>query len=190
MANATGPTAWCVYQYHSQKTLLIINSANSAELQDLIRPLGLHKVRAKRLTELSSTYVSDPPTSDRLHPSRATYVYVKTVAATGRAGLVMTMKYPPTPISHLPGVGAYALDSYRIFCTPGEAWKHVLPTDKELIRWMVSDLVKLLKQMKLNFGEQRWKWAFFERCRWEPDRGIVAPLDKDYLEALPDLLAP
>ncbi|PBK98429.1 hypothetical protein ARMGADRAFT_1130416, partial [Armillaria gallica] len=29
-------------------------------------------------------------------------------------------KSPPTPISHLPGTGRYALDSYSIFCTTYE----------------------------------------------------------------------
>ncbi|KAG8937700.1 hypothetical protein FRC00_002166, partial [Tulasnella sp. 408] len=73
------------------------------------------------------------------------------------------VRYPPTPISHLPGVGRYALDSYRIFsptlsgggaprderrclktllspdCNSDEAepeWKKVLPEDKELQKYL------------------------------------------------------
>lgn len=37
-----------------------------------------------------------------------------------------------------PGVGPYALDSLRIFCaTDKDAWKHVMPRDKELVRHLV-----------------------------------------------------
>jgi hypothetical protein len=48
--------------------------------------------------------------------------------------------YPPTAISHLPGCGKYALDSYRIFCMGGEEWKHVMPEDKELNKYLVRRL--------------------------------------------------
>ncbi|KAG8891766.1 hypothetical protein FRC01_014521 [Tulasnella sp. 417] len=79
----------------------------------------------------------------------------------------LPVRYPPTPISHLPGVGRYALDSYRIFSPAlsgggaprdeqhclrnllspcddsSEAkpeWKEVLPEDKELRKYLVSIL--------------------------------------------------
>lgn len=39
---------------------------------------------------------------------------------------------------HYPGVGPYALDSLRIFCAPDkDAWKHVMPRDKQLVRYLV-----------------------------------------------------
>lgn len=48
-----------------------------------------------------------------------------------------------SPISHLPGVGPYALDSYRIFCTvyddpTSQEWKQVQPTDKQLSLYLVG----------------------------------------------------
>jgi hypothetical protein len=46
--------------------------------------------------------------------------------------------YPRTAISHLPGCGKYALDSYRIFCIGGGEWKSVLPDDKELKKYLAS----------------------------------------------------
>ncbi|KAI5116999.1 hypothetical protein M0805_002668 [Coniferiporia weirii] len=144
-----------------------LSEANIDELRSLLRPLGLQDTRARRMVSLSSFYLSDPPCPDRPRPSRASFFYLQ---SDGRTKQVRKVKYPPTPISHLPGAGAYALDSYRIFCAPGDEWKSVLPMDKELIRYL------------------KWKWAF-EGCRWEPIRGLVAPLDADYLEALPEILS-
>jgi methyl-CpG-binding domain protein 4 len=62
-------------------------------------------------------------------------------------------------ISHIPGVGAYALDSWRIFCRDRlrgapegrgaeEEWKRVVPKDKELRAYC------------------RWRWAQTGE-RWE-----------------------
>ena len=117
--------------------ILCVGAANVEDLRYLIRPLGLQDTRAKRLIKLSSQYLADPPQLDRLYPSRAEVVTVTVHEDTQRARAVVRTKYPPTPISHLPGVGGYALDSYRIFCAGGDEWKHVYATDKELIRYLV-----------------------------------------------------
>lgn len=93
---------------------------------NIIRGLGLQRTRSKRLILLSKMYLDDPPVVDNLRPS--------TFKLFGE-------QYKPTMVSHLPGSGAYALDSYRIFysgsgCDP-EEWKSVMPSDKELIRYLV-----------------------------------------------------
>ena len=49
-----------------------------------------------------------------------------------------TVDYPPTHVSHYPGSGKYALDSYRIFCMGDGEWKKVCSDDKELRRYLVS----------------------------------------------------
>ncbi|KAK0465172.1 DNA glycosylase, partial [Desarmillaria tabescens] len=103
-------------------TPLSLSQASDEELVDLIHPLGTQTIRAKRLIEMSKSYLLDPPSPyDR-------------------------KKYPPTPISHLPGTGRYALDSYRIFCTAYEdpssqEWKAIVPSDKKLVQYI------------------KWKWA-------------------------------
>lgn len=94
-----------------------------AHLAHMLQPLGLFNIRAARLKELSRMYISAPPVVGVLHHSRV---------PKGPGG-----PYPPTPVSHLPGSGRYALDSYRIFCTTGHAWMEVMPLDKELKRYMV-----------------------------------------------------
>lgn len=105
-------------------------SADGPELMAVIRSLGLQRTRACRLILLSKMYIEDPPTPDNLRPSQFK---------------VNSVIYKPTPVSHLPGSGAYALDSYRIFhAGPGndaEEWKSVMPSDKELIRYLVRDYV-------------------------------------------------
>ena len=93
-------------------------------------------MRTQRLVDISQTFIADPPSPDRPRPSRGkTTVLVH--SSDGRP-VVRQVQYPPTPVSHVPGCGPYALDSYRIFCTPGEEWKHVRPTDKELVKYLVS----------------------------------------------------
>ena len=92
----------------------------------VIRSLGLQRTGYKRLLLLSKMYLDDPPVPDNLRPS--------TFKIFGEC-------YKSTPVSHLPGSGAYALDSYRIFYTGDghnpEEWKSVMPSDKELIRYLV-----------------------------------------------------
>lgn len=56
---------------------------------------------------------------------------------TGEAVSHIKQQYPPTPVSHLPGAGPYAMDSYIIFCGKRDEWKSVMPADKELIRYLV-----------------------------------------------------
>ncbi|EIN09422.1 DNA glycosylase [Punctularia strigosozonata HHB-11173 SS5] len=118
-----------------------LSNADVTELTHMIKTLGLQSMRAKRLIQLSEMYLAAPPDPSILHKSR---------------------NYPvATPVSHLPGSGRYALDSYRIFCNPGIDWMNVMPTDKELIKYI------------------RWKWATVGR-RWDPDRGPWGYADLEY----------
>jgi methyl-CpG-binding domain protein 4 len=119
-------------------------------VQSLLQPLGLHVTRSKRLIDLSLAFLQDPPRSSQLRRSRSyqSLPFSSIPSSSPSSPLRATdtpshpepkrSRYPPTPISHLPGTGPYALDSYRIFCTPCE-WKEVMPSDKELIRYLVSD---------------------------------------------------
>jgi hypothetical protein len=85
--------------------------ADPTEVRDHIRALGLQSIRAKRLIALSAAYACE-------------YAY-------------QDQDQDHTPISHLPGSGPYALDSYRIYCGGPDAWRTVMPRDKELIRFIV-----------------------------------------------------
>ncbi|KAJ7235875.1 DNA glycosylase [Mycena haematopus] len=144
---AAWPTAWALSQ------------APESEIVALIRPLGTQNVRAKRLIDLSRIYLQDPPSLRDERPSRAMGPPISPKKR---------QKYPPTPISHLPGAGVYALDSYRIFCSgpASQEWKDVNPSDKELIRYL------------------KWKWAALENKRWTPVSGVIGTADLAYIEDL------
>ncbi|KAG0698947.1 hypothetical protein DFH29DRAFT_939132 [Suillus ampliporus] len=161
--------------------------ADNDELVNILRPLGLYNKRAAWLKEMSQRYLDDPPTNvlrasncrleihARSKITAPTYVNPRKRKSPGSAKRTRkkTIPYPPTPISHYPGVGRYALDSYRIFCPSyeSEEWKEVMPEDKELIRYL------------------RWKWAYEERKIWYPDGvGIVKDVDIPYLLILVDEL--
>jgi endonuclease III len=64
----------------------ILMVADFDELSAFLYPIGLYNTRARRLIEFSTMWLREPPRRDVL---------------TKRKGLA---KYPPTAISHLPGV--------------------------------------------------------------------------------------
>jgi methyl-CpG-binding domain protein 4 len=124
-------------------------------LQSLLQPLGLHTTRSKRLVHLSKLYLDDPPSPNTLRQSRpyvsSTHLpdpspspsFSLPTSPSSPSPVSPTRKtqrnrYVPTSISHLPGAGAYALDSYRIFCMQPDEWKNVMPSDKVLIKYLVS----------------------------------------------------
>jgi len=119
----------------------LLAEADRAELEDCIRCLGLQSIRARRLIALSAAYLeqAQPKTE---HP-----------------------RHPPMDISHLPGSGPYALDSYRIYCGGPDAWRTVMPHDKELIRFI------------------KWRWAA-HGVQWSPALGIIGPANETYIEQL------
>lgn len=94
-------------------------------LEVLLHHLGLSNMRARRLIALSKMYLEYPPDPRLVYKS-------KVPKDKG------TSDYPPTHISHYPGSGKYALDSYRIFCMGKGEWKKVCSDDKELRRYLVS----------------------------------------------------
>lgn len=147
------PTPWALSQGMRVQSALRTHQkprspVNETELSALLRPLGTQTSRAKRITNLSRMFLQDPPKPSDLRLSRPT---MPSNLSRRRD------KYPPTPISHLPGAGPYALDSYRVFCTTSEnplseEWKAVMPSDKELIRYLVCCYIlhPKLHEMDLN----------------------------------------
>ncbi|UZJ55603.1 hypothetical protein CBS101457_004923 [Exobasidium rhododendri] len=147
-------------------------AAQESDLVELLKPIGLHHLRAKRLLLLGKTWTLQPPVVSESHKVRYKC----------EAG-----KKEFWEIAHLPGVGKYAIDSYRIFhrdqfrglsaswddrfsastsrvtlsrmtssLDAGDTfepeWKRVLPLDKELRAFLV------------------WAWRL-EGCDWDPLRG-------------------
>ncbi|KAH7882013.1 DNA glycosylase [Phlebopus sp. FC_14] len=153
------------------------------ELVDLLRPLGLYNKRAKWLKDISQLYMDDPPRYPSPNPDVLSPEAPMPMSQGSSQSNFKTRNrnpsYPDTPISHFPGVGPYALDSFRIFCkstleegTRNDEWKNVMPADKELIQYL------------------RWKWACEERKIWYSNGvGVVGEVDVPYLVTLVDELA-
>ncbi|KAI0665443.1 DNA glycosylase [Trametes maxima] len=130
-------------------------------LRELVQDLGLGQVRTNRLITLSQMYNDRPPSPTVFYPSRGT-VTVPSLDGSG----TREVQYPPTPVSHLPGCGPYALDSYRIFCGGKHEWKLVCPRDKELVKYL------------------QWKWAIEAYRQWDPLNGPGHTVDLDYIRSM------
>ncbi|KAK2755577.1 hypothetical protein FQN54_006517 [Arachnomyces sp. PD_36] len=137
-----------------------VESVAEADLKDIagiFQPLGLHNQRASKLINLAKTWLSQPPEGGRRY-RKVDYPKKKD----GRDIMADECLGDDDPrvaweIAHLPGIGPYGIDSWRIFCRDelrglatdhkgaGAAdgfkpeWKSVLPQDKELrayISWL------------------------------------------------------
>ncbi|KAI9451751.1 DNA glycosylase [Lactarius psammicola] len=131
--------------------------ADHAELEDRIRCLGLQSTRAKRLIALSAAYLDCPATTE--------WQYLPEEQEQSTTTTKKRRPEPPTPVSHLPGSGPYALDSYRIYCGGPGAWRTVMPSDKELVRYI------------------KWRWAA-DGVQWSPTLGVIGHANETYLEQL------
>ncbi|KAI8943062.1 hypothetical protein NX059_001098 [Plenodomus lindquistii] len=117
-------------------------------LTTILQPIGLHVLRAKRLIALATAWLAAPPCKERryrrLHyPNKGDGVDVKPGEVLG-----LDDERQGWEIAHLPGMGPYALDSFRIFYRDRlrgvdegvggvePEWKRVRPTDKELLPYL------------------------------------------------------
>ncbi|KAF1815021.1 putative 5-Methylcytosine G/T mismatch-specific DNA glycosylase, partial [Eremomyces bilateralis CBS 781.70] len=155
-----------------------LSHASVEEVESMIGTLGLQRVRAKGLVSMAKLWLENPPTKGVRYGKRGYPVAAKSFDSLSkgprrtplvRDGEVIDDEVVggrincAWEIAHLPCVGAYALDSWRIFCRDelrgvatgynGEGqvddgdvtvpfepeWMRVQPTDKELrafVRWM------------------------------------------------------
>ena len=121
--------------------------ASLPTLTAMLQPIGLHNIRAVRCIKLGQSWCEQPPCAEKRYVRKG-YPNQDGDQDFGEPGW---------EIAHLPGVGPYALDSYRIFhrdklrglaqdwlgTETGDGfepeWKRVIPTDKELkayLKWM------------------------------------------------------
>ncbi|PKX90770.1 putative pre-mRNA splicing factor [Aspergillus novofumigatus IBT 16806] len=137
-----------------------MSTADFWKLLSMIRSLGFQNERAKKCIDLAKTWLARPPTKGRRY-RRLHYPRKLDGKDVGREECIGDDEDDTRvawEIAHLPGVGPYSLDSWRIFCRDelrglakdwkgnGAAsadfepeWKSVLPQDKELrayLTWM------------------------------------------------------
>jgi len=137
--------------------------ANVPELTALLQPIGLHNIRAKRLVALSKAWLEAPPCKERRY-RKMHYPERGCGKDVGKNEVLMEGDVREGwEIAHLPGMGAYALDSYRIFHRDElrgiliregvePEWMKVVPGDKDLRLYLV------------------WAWKN-EGWKWVPDTG-------------------
>lgn len=132
--------------------------AEQSEVTSIIHELGFQNQRARKCIAMAKKWVEDPPVKGRRwrkmgYPKKGDGKDVKVDEVVDDADERVAWE-----ISHLPGLGPYSHDSWRMFCRDelrglaseyngGDAkagdngpfepeWKRVLPTDKELRAWM------------------------------------------------------
>lgn len=135
-------------------------NADTEELGALIGGLGLQNQRGKRMIKLAQMWVEKPPQKGQRY--RRLHYPKKNDGRDVKPDEPISDDDPRVAweIAHLPGAGAYAIDSWRIFCrdelrglptgfprtlSPAmideelqKEWSRVLPLDKELrayLRW-------------------------------------------------------
>lgn len=140
--------------------------ASLPELTLMILPIGLHNRRAARLIAMAQKWLEAPPCKEKRY-RKVGYPH-KHSGKDIKPGEVLDVDDPREgwEIAHLPGIGAYALDSYRMFhrdhlrgVRAGEEpeWKRVVAGDKELRAWLV------------------WRWAK-EGFRYDIETGKKTPI--------------
>ncbi|KAG8930748.1 hypothetical protein FRC02_003709 [Tulasnella sp. 418] len=161
-----------------------LSNANLDELIDLLRPLGLQNSRAKRFVLLSQMYIAHPPELSTVYKSR-------NVAS-----------YPPTCVSNYPGVGRYALDSFRIFSpilSGGGAPAGERSAIARVVKWCKTNSVKSYLPQGSDKGEEWkrvipqdkelikylvWRWAI-EGYIWDPETGASGRSTAEYIRSIP-----
>ena len=177
----------CEKLFELYPTPLAFAEANLKELTTLIRPLGLQEKRAKYLINLGRAWLQNPPQKSK----RYRRLHYPTIGD-GKdvpADEAISDDDPRTAweIAHLPTVGEYALDSWRIFCrdklrglTTGlgdltslvstrnerkQEWASVLPKDKELRAYV------------------KWRWMRLGYL-WDPLTGWKAQVGLDVIRKM------
>lgn len=144
-------------------TPLALSQASIQTLTTIIQPIGLQNIRAARLIALAKVWMLAPPCKEKRYRKLHYPVHRSGADIGPREVLLQTDEREGWEIAHLPGVGRYALDSFRIFHRDrlkgreGEEsfepeWKRVLPQDKDLRAYLA------------------WKWEM-EGWRWDIGTG-------------------
>lgn len=147
-----------------------VAAADVAAVEAHLQPLGLQRTRARRLVAMGAAWLKAPPmvgvTTRKLgYPPKDTMPFPVRRPGQEPLGAPVGGEWE---VAHIPGVGPYALDSWRIFCRDAlrgvtvavksdsgggeeigelqevveeEEWRRVVPKDKELRAYL------------------RWRWA-------------------------------
>ncbi|KAF9733037.1 hypothetical protein PMIN06_005419 [Paraphaeosphaeria minitans] len=160
---AARPILWkvlCTYP-----TPEVLASADPVAVQELIRILGLQERRAQCLVKLANVWVASPPSAERRYGRRDYPKKGHAKDVKDRELLAPDDEREGWEIGHLPGIGEYALDSFRIFgrdrlrgLQHAEEieleWTRVVPSDKELAPYV-----------KFKWAQEGWDYDIVSGAR-------------------------
>ncbi|VDB88344.1 unnamed protein product [Peniophora sp. CBMAI 1063] len=146
--------------------------ADRKKLFKLIEHLGLGNTRSDGLIKLGKLWLEYPPvTTQSLQEdptrARAQRTINAKMARKKNPKLFRHLSDEDMPaIAHLPLVGQYAVDSYKMFCCGEEDWKSVRPNDKELARYVM------------------WRWALLGKAYDMVDRHPWDHITPNFINAV------
>lgn len=156
-----------------------VAAAKHEDILGIIQHLGLQNQRARKIVSVAQTWLDHPPERGKRY--RCLHYPNRDDGKDIRPNEVLPEEEKDTRIAwevaHLPGLGAYAFDSWRIFCRdelrglePDEEdgeWTRVVPLDKELrayLRW---------RWLKLG-----WEWDPLTGKKKRADERALAEMGK------------
>ncbi|RGP68690.1 hypothetical protein FSPOR_5160 [Fusarium sporotrichioides] len=156
-------------------------AASFLDLAELIRPIGLYNSRAARFIAFAKAWIENPPCKTKRY-RKLHYPMKGDGSDVGKSEVLdEDDERQGWEVAHLPSLGPYAIDSYRIFhrdmlrglakdwdgteAKPGfePEWKRVVPLDKELRAFL------------------RWKWLT-EGWIWNPETGDKVKASAERME--------
>ena len=161
-----------------------------AKLEDVVeffQHLGLQNQRAKKCVALAKAWLSEPPMKGkrwrRLHyPKRNDGKDI----SLGSGPIDDDDERVAWEVGHLPGIGAYAIDSWRIFCRdrlrglPCELPRMDRMTDEKKEEEMKGEWARVLPKDKELRAYLRWRWLRLGWV-WDPLTGKKEPADVEAL---------
>jgi methyl-CpG-binding domain protein 4 len=184
---------YCEALFSVYKSPEEFSNADSDALVNFIRPLGLQNKRAEAIIKLARAWVENSPKKGKRY-RRLDYPAKDDGKDVKKAEEPLTDDDPRSAweIAHLPGLGPYAIDSWRIFCRDVLRGLHCgltsLDTDKEYELEMSQEWTRvepLDKELRMYL---RWRWLRLGWL-WDPvtghrvrcDQDIIGPLERKEL---------
>ncbi|OJD13651.1 hypothetical protein AJ78_05908 [Emergomyces pasteurianus Ep9510] len=174
------PVLYSVFEKYP--TITALAEAQEEDVVEMIRCLGFQNVRARKCITLAKLWIETPPVKGKryrkLHyPNKGDGRDIKP-----RECVEDDDPRVAWEIAHLPGLGSYAIDSWRIFCRDelrglASDWKGAEASDEFVPEWK-----SVLPKDKELRGYLTWMWLK-EGCEWEQETGGRRRASKKLLRA-------
>ncbi|KAL2360422.1 hypothetical protein RJZ56_006710 [Blastomyces dermatitidis] len=174
------PVLYSVFERYP--TVAALAEAQEEDVVEMIRCLGFQNARARKCIALAKLWIDNPPAKGRryrkLHyPNKGDGRDIKPRECVEDGDARVAWE-----IAHLPGLGSYAIDSWRIFCRDelrglASDWKGTEASDGFVPEW--KSVVPKDKELR---GYLTWMWLK-EGWEWEVETGRRKRASKKLLSA-------